>query len=282
MNEVVFFSLIIMLCIRIIGFGVSVNFFYDYRKKLFFNFIFGWVFGIIGNVFPLILDFMEDSIILEFILVLNALLVSLSMILIMDGFLSYYLKEHYLYLTLICAIITIIAILLFIFLGYNISISFSVMILNSLVLITFIFPMIKLKFFKEILGEGIRWYYISIIYMVGFVPVSIFIYLKGYGYGLYNSDDLLLIVLNYGFAIVFLILIVLLHIHNEYTMSYKQKNQLKDKFSHNLGNIMQVIYSSVDLIKRISKIENNENDKLDLIEKKCKEASNLINEIRDL
>ena len=45
---------------------------------------------------------------------------------------------------------------------------------------------------------------------------------------------------------------------------------------------MQVIYSSADLFKRVVKIENKEKENLDLIERKCKEASKLIKEIRNL
>jgi len=45
---------------------------------------------------------------------------------------------------------------------------------------------------------------------------------------------------------------------------------------------MQIIYSSADLFKRITKLENVEKDKLDLIERKCKEASELIKEIRKI
>jgi len=282
MNELVFFCLIIMLFIRIIGLGTSLNFFYDLRKKFYFYFIFGWMFAIIGNILPLILDSIEDTFLLEFTLVLNALLISLSMILLMIGIFSYFLKINFLYFILSCVILTFIAILLFVFIDYNISIAFSVVIMNLTILIAFIIPFFKFKRFKEIIGKSIRWYYVGFVILLGFLPISFFISTQGYGFGLYNTDDILFIILNYIIGIVNHFLLIVLLIHLEYTISNEQQNQLKDKYSHNLGNIMQVIYSSADLFKRIVKVENIEKDKLDLIERKCKEASKLINEIRNL
>jgi len=240
------------------------------------------MFAIIGNILPLILDSIEDTFLLEFTLVLNALLISLSMILLMIGIFSYFLKINFLYFILSCVILTFISILLFVFIDYNISIAFSVVIMNLTILIAFIIPFFKFKRFKEIIGKSIRWYYVGFVILLGFLPISFFISTQGYGFGLYNTDDILFIILNYIIGIVNHFLLIVLLIHLEYTISNEQQNQLKDKYSHNLGNIMQVIYSSADLFKRIVKVENIEKDKLDLIERKCKEASKLINEIRNL
>jgi hypothetical protein len=154
--------------------------------------------------------------------------------------------------------------------------------MNSTILITFILPLFKIKQFKEFIGKSIRWYYITVGVLISFLPISFFILIQGYGYGLYFTDDIPFIILNYSIGILTHFLLIVFLIHLEYTISIEQQNQLKDKYSHNLGNIMQVIYSSADLYKRIVKIENIEKDKLDLIEKKCKEASKLIKEIRNL
>lgn len=49
---------------------------------------------------------------------------------------------------------------------------------------------------------------------------------------------------------------------------------MKDNYSHNLGNIMQVINSSSDLYNLTSKLGEKEKQNLDLIQKKCKEQQN--------
>jgi light-regulated signal transduction histidine kinase (bacteriophytochrome) len=72
-------------------------------------------------------------------------------------------------------------------------------------------------------------------------------------------------------------------VHLEYNISNSQKFQLKDKYSHEMGNILQVIQSSIDLLSQ--KKDQNDVDSLEgreLIKTKCQEASTLIREIRDL
>ncbi len=271
-----------MLFVRSIGLGTSVNFYYDLRNKNYLYLIVAWIFAIIGNILPLILEFILNSFLLELILVLNALLISLSLILIMIGIFSFFLAIKPLYIILSCVAIIFNLILIFIFLDYNISISFSVIIMNSVILIAFIVPLFKFKKFKKIVDKSIRWYYVGFITLFCFLPISFYIMIQGYGYGLYFVNDILFIILNYIIGIVNYFLLIVLLIHLEYTISTNNQNQLKDKFSHNLGNIMQVIYSSADLFKNISGTENLDEENLDLIERKCREASKLINEIRRL
>jgi hypothetical protein len=282
MNDLVFFSLVLMLFIRIIGLGTSLNFLYDLRKKSYYYLVLGWIFGIIGNIMPLIVDYVEINILAEFILILNAFFVSLSVIFLSNGVFLDILRIKFLYLLLGCIIITLIAILLFFFINYTISIEFLVVVLNLTILIAFITPIIKLKQFREIFGQSIRWYYVTCGILIAFLPVSFYISIQGYGYGLYNTDDILFIILNYTIGIITHIVLIVFIIHLEYSSSNKRQNHLKDMYSHNLGNIMQVIYSSADLFKIVAKKESDEIDHLDLIQSKCREASKLIKEIRNI
>ena len=103
-----------------------------------------------------------------------------------------------------------------------------------------------------------------------------------YQYGLYNAEDPLVISLYYIPSISSTALLIVLLVHLEYTISSREKFGLKDKYSHNLGNIMQTITSSSDLIKISANLNNQDASNLNLINKKCKEASRLIKEIRKL
>lgn len=284
MNEVVFFSLIIMLIIRTIGLGISFEYYYDLKRNFYFYFIFGWSAAILGNISSLFLNSINNPIILEINLVLNAMFISLSFFILMMGLFSYFLRVNSRYFILICMSIIAIALLLFIFNDYETSITFSVLIMNLSILISFILPLFKLKQFKKIIGKSIRWYYIGFLFLLGYIPISLFISTQDYGYGLYFTDDIVFIILNYTIGIINNLLLIILLIHLEYTISYRQQYKLKDKYSHNLGNIMQVIYSSLDLFKMTlqSEKENVDKHNLDLIEKKCKEASKIIKEIRNL
>ena len=77
------------------------------------------------------------------------------------------------------------------------------------------------------------------------------------------------------------ILLINLFIHLEYGITFTQKYGLKDKYSHNLGNIMQAISGAAFLIND-NLDENQVLELKDLIQSKTKEASNLIDEIREL
>lgn len=70
-------------------------------------------------------------------------------------------------------------------------------------------------------------------------------------------------------------------IHLEHNIANQEKFQLKDTYSHNLGNIIQVIFSA-SLLSEMDKTAEGESEKLQLIQKKCNEASEIIKEIRKL
>ncbi|MFX1325638.1 MAG: hypothetical protein ACFE8N_11825 [Promethearchaeota archaeon] len=114
------------------------------------------------------------------------------------------------------------------------------------------------------------------------MPISSFILLQGEGYGLYYSTNSLLIILNYTVGILTNILLIVFLIHLEFILSNEQQNRLKDTYSHNLGNIMQIINSSSDLISMTTELSEQEKKNLTLIQEKCKEASKLIKNIRKL
>ena len=200
----------------------------------------------------------------------------------MIGLFSYFLRIKYLYLVSSLIIITLITILLYLFLDSNISILFVIIVMNLTILIGFILPLFKLKEFKQNIGKGIRWYFVDTIILIGFIPLSIYISIQGLGYGLYYSDETVFIILNYFIAIVIHFVFLVYFINLEYIISNKQQHQLKDKYSHNLGNIMQAITSSSDLIKISANLNKQDASNLDLISEKCKEASKLIKEIRKL
>ncbi len=61
-----------------------------------------------------------------------------------------------------------------------------------------------------------------------------------------------------------------------------EKNDMKDKYSHNLGNIFHTISMAYDLIKMEENLQDIPNDMDDLIKRKLKEASDLVRFIRDL
>jgi hypothetical protein len=92
----------------------------------------------------------------------------------------------------------------------------------------------------------------------------------------------MLIVITYVPGIVTTLLLIILLVHLEYSISNREKFDLKDKYSHELGNIMQAIFTTFDLIKTKREPKKEVAELEALLETKLNDASNLIKEIRKL
>lgn len=268
--------------LRAAGLGVSIDFYYDSRDKKFIYLILCWSFWIIANFFPILADTVGIGGLMELFLVLNIIFVVLGITFLCWGFFAYYMNVPFkLMITLIVLFITI-PFLLFILINYIIAIAFSTVLVNALLLSTYILPPIKKKAFFKYIGKTIRWYYATILTLVLYFPVNILIFSLGYRYGLYNAENLFVIILYYIPGIASTLLLIILLVHLEYTISSREKYKLKDKYSHNLGNIMQAITSAYELYSL--KIEGvKESTELDnLLKSKITEAAKLIKDIREL
>ncbi|MFX0021024.1 MAG: hypothetical protein ACFE9S_01765 [Candidatus Hermodarchaeota archaeon] len=282
MNYFVLSSLVLYIPIRIIGLGISIDFLYDTRDKKFVYFILGWIFWIIGVLFPIFSSILELNSFKELFLVLNAMFAAVGTVFYVSGLLKYYMTVSFKIVIYVIVTFLLITSLLYFYFTYSLSILISSNFLNLAMFSTYIVPPLKKKDFIKYMGKSIRWYYLVIISSLLYLPSSIYISFSGESWGLYDSENILLIIINYLPPIVANVLLIILLVHIEYSTSSKQKFDLKDKYSHNLGNILQVIYSSSDILNLINNLEIGNKEKLELMRIKCKEASQLIKEIRDL
>jgi hypothetical protein len=90
------------------------------------------------------------------------------------------------------------------------------------------------------------------------------------------------VIINYSLAILMTVLILALFIYIERGITADDKFQLKDKYSHNLGNLLQIMLASVSLIEADQLTPDEKDENLSLIQSKFQEASDLLNEIRQL
>ena len=282
MNDLVLLCLIFFIFVRIIGLGVSIDFFYDTKDTKFIYFTLGWIFWIIAAFFPILASINENNYLSEAFLVLNALFAALGGIFCMWGLFKYFLSIQSRLIISIIIISIVMPIFLYFTMSFKISIQFSSLVLNLTIASTYVIIPLKRKNFKKDIGKSIRWFYATILLFFILIPISIIISLSDESYGLYDSVNQLLIMLNYVPTISSTLLLIILLVHLEYNISSRQKFELKDNFSHSLGNIIQAIQSSSGLINLSASLNTQEASNLELIRKKCKEASKLIKEIRKL
>jgi len=281
MNDILFVCLIFFLCVRIFGFWVSIDFLLDKKDSKFILFSLGWGFWIVANSFAILyIIFKEDT--SELLLILNVLFAAIGAILYAWGFFIYFTSLPYKLMNLLILITIILTIFLY-FLDYtSIAVIFCNGMINVLIISAFIIPLLKKKKLKNYIGRSLKWYYATILLFLSYLPVTIINFVQGYGYGLYNQDNPVIILFNYVPNISASLLLIILLVHVEYNSSASQKFELKDKYSHNLGNILQTISSTFELIIKEAFSETELNKMNKLIMDKIKEASKLLKEIREI
>ena len=85
---------------------------------------------------------------------------------------------------------------------------------------------------------------------------------------------------NYFLGNASTIALIIYSIHIEYDISKIQKFKLSDKYSHDLGNLIQIISSAAILTNIDKGLSKEKVENLDLIQKKCEEVAKLIKDIR--
>ncbi len=282
MNDLVLLSLIILFFIRVIGLGISIDFLNDTKAEKFKFITLGWVFLALGALPPIFSNLVENIYLKEILLVLNAFLVTLGAFFLLWGFLKYFMMVSFKKMISLIIIFIISTVLFFLITDYTVAITFCALCINLTLIITFGIPPIKKKGFKKYIGRSIIWFYASALMLSLFFLVSIIINLQGYGYGLYNADEPVLIMFNYVPPIVANICLIILLVHLEYTLSFRKQLELKDNYSHDLGNILQVISSAFELIEMKGRSESETSELGELLKDKLNEAAKQIREIREL
>jgi hypothetical protein len=265
------------------GLLISFNLYFKSRKMRFVALILGWAVWTITGLLPIISDYIsqENLFLSELILVLNAIFGTLGFVLIIAGVMAYFTKSiSIIPLTITSLALLVFPLLIFLFTNYRSAVLFSGNLLIVLYFLTLIIALKERKQLVEYLGNSINFLYGLAGFILVYIAVYIFILPKGnFTYGLYLSNDLFSIFIYYTFAIGATILFLLLLFQIETGIASNTRIQLTDRYSHDLGNIMQIILTSIETME-ISKDENIKS--IELIKQKSMEAGNLINEIRQL
>jgi hypothetical protein len=264
-----------------IGLGVSLDLFFSIRKKRFIAIVAGWGVWVIASFLPIIHDYFTQN---RLLLILNATLSGEGLLLIFLGIFSYFytLKGK---LIFGISIIYLITPIIFDFsLGSEIALFVSLL----LHLLTYIFIFLGVmrtnEEMQQVFRKGVKFFYLSvgtvIITIVTLIVLNIV--MEDYTFGLYDSVDNGAVIINYSLTIFLTVILLLLFIYIERGISANDNFQLKDKYSHNLGNLLQIILSASSLTELDQLSPNEKAENMALIQTKFQEASDLLNEIRQL
>lgn len=283
MNELVVLGILILIFIRIIGLIVSVDFYYDTKSKTYIIFIIGWSLWIISGIFPLLYQLENNQSQKEFFLLMNYIFGPLSLLVLLTGLSSFYLKISQSKLMYFSLILIITPLIVYFTLGLIFVSIFSRIIFFFSFLILFLLPNFKFKSFKEKIGKSIRWYYLICVSIAIYIPITISLLINNEFFGVHTIENNQVITISYVSIIITTSFIIAFIIHLEYNITYEQMKDLKDKYSHNLGNILQAIESAHSLTRLDDTLDNNSLLEVEnIIEKKFREASKTLKEIRKL
>ena len=282
MNVLIIFSLFILAIIRILGFWFSLDFYLRTKNLKFKMGLIGWILWSITSILPLLTAF---STIYELLLFYNILIGILAILFLGYSITSYFIDYEGRGKTIIVVTILLLIIfhLLYFIFGVELTDSILSTIFNLLWFLIIVSPILKWGSFHKLVDK-ITWYmfFILIICGIGYIPLGIIEVINGYSYGLYNVNDSLIVGLHYGYLLVITIIFVLITVHIEYKISENEKRDLKDKYSHNLGNVLQAINTSLELLK-LPDLQDTDQKEIDrTLWSKLQEAADLIKNIREL
>ena len=261
------FVLFGILIIRFIGMLIFIDFFFQYRKDRYLYLVIAFIFFCLSPI----LDIISDSLGSDFIFILSEICLTTSIFLFIFIFLDYNVQFKFKLPFTIIIISLIIIFGISSFLLFSTAITFDLIQFIDLVLIFSIFPYIYRYFSKlQIIISNF-----PIIFLTTLIFSSINIFVT-----LIQESNLITfteVLSRIGYSI----LVPIVFLHFEYALLDQDKFNLKDKYSHDLAQILQIITLRAYLLSQKTELEECK-DGFKEIEDKCNQVSELITSIRGL
>ncbi len=281
MHVIALFGIILLIFWRIFGLIISIEFLRDLKESKFKILVFGWLIWILAGCSALLSDVFENQLLTDIFLLINGITVSIALLLVMMGLFSYFRELSGKILALLCIIFISIPLFAFLLGFYSIAFNLSSVFLFLIVVVYGIIPLKERNTFKNKISMKSYYWYLIVLLIIYFYFLSYVIFVfQGYSFGFYSDEFSIPMFVNYFLGNASTIALIIYSIHLKYDISKIQKNKLIDKYSHDLGNLIQVISSAATLTHVNEDLNKEKAENLDLIQKKCEEAAELIKDIR--
>ena len=281
MHVIAIFGILLLISLRIVGLIIAIEFLCDLKESKFKILIIGWFIWIIAGFSALHLGIIENQLLSDILFLINGITTSIALLFVMMGLFSYFRELHQ--KTLIILSIIFVSVPFFAFLLGFYSLAFNLTSLFLFLILAFygIIPLKEKNIFKNKISIKSYYWYLIVLLTFYSMTLSLVISLfQGYSFGFYANEFSVPMFVNYFLGNVSTIALIIYSIHLEYDISKIQKFKLSDKYSHDLGNLIQVISSAAILTNVDEDLSKEKVENLDLIQKKCAEAAELIKDIR--
>jgi hypothetical protein len=274
--------------VHITGFFIFLSYYLSHKHFRYYLFSLGWLLSLIGTIIFLIPYYLEDFTLFSIAGLFNTILIAVGTYFISVGLLSHFISIDKVKMNIISILIIIVPVSAYIIRDY---ISFEFALLEGTVLsLTFssrllysdITSLEQILIFLFLIVIGLKYREKILQYST----VSYVLYLTGVSLSLLTTvmiqfpafqTDELPVLFNFTMTIWVVIVLMLFLIHLEHNMSMKEKYILKDHYSHDMAQFIQLAMGNLDLLREtdneelFTKLQNNLND-----------TSELLRQIRDI
>lgn len=284
MNYVLFFTQLALAFIRIIGLGIGLDFIISRGKKRFRGQVAGWGIWILASIFQILAQNVNDLTLVNILDLLFAVCTLIGSFLIAVSIIVYFRPISVVFIFRVTILLLILPLIVYFLMGIEVVANFCIYISFILVGGLYTIGIIESKRFRERVGQSIKWFYAIIVTILIQFIVYITITLQGVNLGVSSVEleNEILVGVNNTFSIAVLVLTVVLLIHLENSRMRVDNYQLKDKYSHDLGNILQVMVSAIHFFEKKDLPADEREKIIELLNQKSEEVSTLIQEIRAL
>jgi len=281
MHVIAIFGILLLISLRIVGLIIAIEFLHDLKESKFKIIIIGWFIWILAGCSALLSGVYENQLFSDIFLLINGITTSIAGLFVIMGLFSYFQELPRKILVILSILFISVPLIAFLLGFFNIALNLSSMFLFLIIVVFSFVPLKRKETFKN--SISIKSYYWYLIVLLAFYSLTIsyviFIF-QGYSFGFYSDEFSIPMFVNYFLGNASTIALIIYSIHLEYDISKIQKFKLSDKYSHDLGNLIQVISSAAILTNVDKGLSKEKVENLDLIQKKCEEVAKLIKDIR--
>lgn len=282
MDILVFYSLFIINILGVLGLFISIDFYFENKRRTFKIFSLAWIFYLISGVSSFFLYMELNQLLFLVTFFIYIITYTCCIGCFTFAFLMYFLNIKLKYFIWLFFLIMIPSILISLLFTLLLVISYLTLLGGAILLAGLILPVLNYENFRKKFRGSVKWYFFLGIQLITQIIFSVIIQILDFefiqgelGYFLYILNDFI-------FTIIIMVTILILIVHLEYNIIHKEKDKLIDKYSHELGNIMQSVLSASQLINKSDKDKDELVELRDIQYKKLNEGSNIIKEIRKL
>jgi hypothetical protein len=260
-TSTIYLYIVCLSLVHITGFTIFLGYYLSRKKFRYYIFAAGWLFNLIGTIVFLIPFYGTDINLIRISGIISGVLVTVGIFYIARGLLSHFLTVKRYINTMISIVIVLVPLVVYFFdrrLASDINSFEQILVYAFLLIIGIVYRNKILQYSRVSYGLYIIGTSLSLL-------ISLLIQIPEYQVQEFP------VLFHFTMQIWLAIVLILFLIHLEHSILEKEKYILKDRYSHDMAQYIQLAMGNLDLIKEtnnpvlFSKLQGNLNDTSELL-----------------